>query len=96
MTKLLVPSDGLTVQKMVEIYQYFVGRIWLTFGWGTDATNDLGFRQLSLVMTLVESNGNPTVKLSDNLNKALGPVTLVEWVKKVCGYTNTLSEELVY
>lgn len=51
---------------------------------------------LSLVMKLVEANGNPTVKLSDNLAKALGPKDLVEWVKQTCRYTNTFSEELVY
>jgi nicotinate phosphoribosyltransferase len=95
-TKLLVPSDGLTVEKMIAIEEYFRNRINVAFGWGTNATNDLGWKTLSLVMKLVESNGNPTVKLSDNLAKAMGPSELVLRVKKACGYTNTKSEELVY
>jgi nicotinate phosphoribosyltransferase len=97
MTKKMIPSDGLTTEKMIEITDYFAGRLLIPFsGWGTNATNDLGFPALSLVMKLVEANGNPTVKLSDNLAKAMGPTELVEWVKQSCGYTNTLSETLTY
>jgi nicotinate phosphoribosyltransferase len=95
-SKLLVPSDGLTVSKMEELFLHFEGRIKIAFGWGTDVTNDLGFKTYSLVMKLVEANGNATVKLSDNLAKAMGPAELVLWVKKECGYTNTKSEELIY
>lgn len=96
-TKDMVPSDGLTVEKMIEIVDYFSGRLNIPVaGWGTNGTNDLGFSTLSLIMKLVEANGNSTVKISDNLAKAMGPKELVEWVKSACGYTNTLSEELVY
>jgi nicotinate phosphoribosyltransferase len=95
-SKLLVPSDGLTVSKMEELFLHFEGRIKIAFGWGTDLTNDLGFKTYSLVMKLVEANGNATVKLSDNLAKAMGPAELVEWVKKECEYINTKSEELRY
>ncbi|MFA5831725.1 MAG: nicotinate phosphoribosyltransferase [Candidatus Paceibacterota bacterium] len=96
-TKGLVPSDGLTVEKEIALEKYFRNHFKTTsFGYGTDGTNDLGYKALSLVMKLVEANGNPTVKLSDNLAKSLGPPELVEWVKKACGYTNTKSEELVY
>ncbi len=96
MTKKMIASDGLTAEKMVEITEYFSGRLPVFFGWGTNATNDLGFPTLSLVMKLVEANRNATVKLSDNLAKAMRPKELVEWVKQACGYTNTLSEELTY
>jgi nicotinate phosphoribosyltransferase len=95
-SKLLVPSDGLDVGKMISIEEYFRVHINKSFGWGTNATNDLGFKTLSLVMKLVEANGNPTVKLSDNLAKSLGPPELVLWVKEACGYVNTKSEELIY
>ncbi|WP_394701528.1 hypothetical protein [uncultured Roseibium sp.] len=51
-----------------------------SFGWGTLLSND--FRGLtagdalapfSLVCKAVTANGHPTVKLSDNPNKAMGP-----------------------
>ncbi|MCI0533307.1 hypothetical protein L0Y49_03765, partial [bacterium] len=96
LTKKIVFSDGLTAEKIIELYERFHGRIGVAFGWGTDLGNDLGFPTLSLVMKLVEANGNPTVKLSDNLAKAMGPLWLVEWATIACGYTNTRYEELVY
>jgi hypothetical protein len=52
----------------------------VSFGWGTLLTND--FRGLvegdalapfSLVCKAVAANGRPTVKLSDNPEKAMGP-----------------------
>jgi len=95
-TKLIVFSDGLDVDTIIKIYLHFAGRIQVTFGWGTNLTNDLGLQPLSLVVKLLESNGNPTVKLSDNLGKAMGPVAEVERAKRIFGYTNTQSQQIVY
>jgi len=92
----MVASDGLVAEKMADIVAYFKGRLNVIFGWGTNATNDLGFAALSLVMKLVVAEGRSTVKLSDNLAKAIGEMKIVEWVKMVCGYVNTYSEQLVY
>lgn len=39
----------------------------------------------SLVCEAVEANGKPTVKLSDNPNKAMGPEAEVERYKRVFG-----------
>lgn len=93
--KLVVFSDGLNVDKIINLGDTFRGRLQTSFGWGTDLTNDLGFRTLSLVVKATWSNGHGTVKLSDNLNKAMGSVNDIERFKKEFGYTNTEKQELV-
>ena len=88
--KLIVFSDGLDVAKIEELHHQFHGRVRLAFGWGTLLTND--FRDLvpsdalapfSLVCKAVEANGNPTVKLSDNAGKAMGPKAEIERYRRV-------------
>jgi nicotinate phosphoribosyltransferase len=88
--KLVIFSDGLDVDRIEELYARFHGRVKLGFGWGTLLTND--FRGLapgdalapfSLVCKAVSANGRPTVKLSDNPGKALGPAEEVARYKRV-------------
>jgi nicotinate phosphoribosyltransferase len=93
--KLIVFSDGLDVDKIIKLGDSYRNRIQTSFGWGTNLTNDLGFRTLSLVVKAVWSNGHGTVKLSDNLNKAMGSPENVERFKKEFGYTNELKQELL-
>jgi nicotinate phosphoribosyltransferase len=93
--KLIVFSDGLNIDKIVKLGDSYKNRIQTSFGWGTNLTNDLGFRTLSLVVKATESNGHGTVKLSDNLNKAMGSDENIERYKKEFGYTNTEKQELV-
>lgn len=89
-TKLVIFSDGLDVEKIEELHRQFVGRVKVSFGWGTMLTND--FRGLakgdalapfSLVCKAVSADGHPTVKLSDNPNKAMGPMDEIERYKRV-------------
>ena len=94
--KLVVFSDGLDADKIMRIAAYFEGRIKMGFGWGTNLTNDLGFAPLSLVIKLVESNGQKTVKLSDNLAKAIGSPEDIERFKRIFRYTGTYFEKPVY
>lgn len=94
--KLLVFSDGLDVGTIVKLADRFASRIKVTFGWGTNLTNDLGFSALSLIVKLMESNGQGTVKLSDNLAKALGKPEDIERLKKIFGYTGTEYKEVRY
>ena len=89
--KLIVFADGLNVEKMKEISEALRGRIRYTFGWGTDLTNDLGFKPLSIVVKAVEAAGHPVAKLSDNIAKATGPKEAVERMKRLIGYTNTFT-----
>ena len=90
--KLVIFSDGLDVSKIAELQQQFAGRVRVSFGWGTLLTND--FRGLtegdrlapfSLVCKAVAANGRPTVKLSDNPEKAMGPPEEVARYKRVFG-----------
>jgi nicotinate phosphoribosyltransferase len=90
--KLVIFSDGLDVEKIEELYAQFNGRVKVSFGWGTMLTND--FRGLvgddalapfSLVCKALSANGRPTVKLSDNPAKAMGPKDEVERYKRVFG-----------
>lgn len=88
--KLIIFSDGLDVDKIEALHRRFVGRVSVSFGWGTLLTND--FRGLvpgdalapfSLVCKAVSANGRATVKLSDNPNKAMGPKAEIERYKRV-------------
>lgn len=92
--KLLIFSDGLRVETIEEVYERFVGRCRLSFGWGTHLTNDFRdcaprmneqLRAISLVCKVTSANGKPTVKLSDNLEKATGPESEIERYKKLFG-----------
>jgi nicotinate phosphoribosyltransferase len=90
--KLVIFSDGLDVEKIEELQAQFAGRVRVSFGWGTLLTND--FRGLvpndalapfSLVCKAVAANGRPTVKLSDNPEKAMGPADEIARYKRVFG-----------
>ncbi len=94
--KMIVFSDGLDVETMIRIHDHFVGKIKVSFGWGTNLTNDLGFPALSLVVKPIEANGHGLVKLSDNIAKAVGLPEDIERFKKIFGYGSSFSKECVY
>jgi nicotinate phosphoribosyltransferase len=90
--KLVIFSDGLDVAKIIELHQQFAGRVRVSFGWGTMLTNDFiglvaddALAPFSLVCKAVSANGRPTVKLSDNPNKAMGPADEIARYKRVFG-----------
>ena len=99
--KLVIFSDGLDVEKIEELHRQVHGRVKVSFGWGTMLTND--FRGLagerlapfSLVCKAVSANGRPTVKLSDNPNKAMGPAAEIERYKRVFGVGDQAAVEVV-
>ena len=89
-SKRIIFSDGLDVAKIKELHREFSDKAKISFGWGTLLTND--FRGLtpddalapfSLVCKAVSANGRPTVKLSDNPNKAMGPPSEIDRYKRV-------------
>jgi nicotinate phosphoribosyltransferase len=89
-SKLVIFSDGLDVAKIEELHRQFTGRVKVSFGWGTMLTND--FRGLapddalapfSLVCKAISADGRPTVKLSDNPNKAMGPADEIARYRRV-------------
>ncbi|MBE1285184.1 MAG: nicotinate phosphoribosyltransferase [Rhodobacteraceae bacterium] len=90
--KRVIFSDGLDVAQIEDLSKQFAGRVNVSFGWGTLLTND--FRGLvaqdrlapfSLVCKAVSADGRPTVKLSDNPEKAMGPAAEIERYKRVFG-----------
>jgi nicotinate phosphoribosyltransferase len=58
-TKMLTFSDGLNIDKAIELYHHFDGRIQTSFGIGTNLSNDMGLEPLQIVMKLVSCNGQP-------------------------------------
>lgn len=100
--KLVIFSDGLDVEKIEELHKQFHGRVKVSFGWGTMLTND--FRGLtvgdslapfSLVCKAISANGRPTVKLSDNPGKAMGPAAEIERYKRVFGVGTQRSQPVL-
>ena len=84
-TKMLVFSDGLDIPTSIQIFETFTGLIGVSFGIGTNLTNDLGINALNIVIKLVECNGKPVVKLSDNEGKHIGDKDVIEKVKEAYG-----------
>ena len=88
--KLVIFSDGLDVDDIRRLHRHFAGRVRVSFGWGTLLTNDFtglvaddGLQPFSLVCKAVAANGRPTVKLSDNPNKAVGAAAEVDRYRRV-------------
>lgn len=92
--KILIFSDALDVDTIEETYHHFKDRVRMTFGWGTNLTNDFagcapnsidGLKAISLVCKVIDANGRPAVKLSDNIQKATGDPAEVERYIKFFG-----------
>jgi nicotinate phosphoribosyltransferase len=102
--KRLIASDALDVDDIVRLHQYFAGRIRFSAGWGTLLTNDFRgchprgedtLAPLSLVCKLTSADGVPTVKLSDNARKAVGPNDLIARYRRVFGSSEELGAAVV-
>jgi nicotinate phosphoribosyltransferase len=92
--KLLVFSDALDVDSIEAVHRHFEGRVRMSFGWGTNLTNDFigcapdandGLKAISLVCKVTSANGRPAVKLSDNPEKATGSPAEIERYLRVFG-----------
>jgi len=92
--KLLIFSDGMDIDAIEATYRHFDGRVRMSFGWGTNLTNDFrgcdpdgraGLEPISLVCKVSEVEGRPAVKLSDNPAKATGTPGEIERYLRVFG-----------
>jgi nicotinate phosphoribosyltransferase len=102
--KLIVLSDAMDVDSIEASARALRGQVNLSFGWGTNLTNDFRgcapagadgqLRAISLVCKVAEADGRPAVKLSDNPNKALGPPDEVERYRRLFG-VNGMSKQPV-
>ncbi len=85
MAKTIVFSDGLNFKKSVEILEYCKHRINVSFGIGTNLTNDFpDVKPLSIVMKMQKCKGKPVAKISDEPEKAQcqSPIYLHELMEK--------------
>jgi len=99
--KLVIFSDGLDIDSIIALQQKFSDRVKVGFGWGTLLTNDFrglagdALNPFSLVCKAISANGKPTVKLSDNPNKAMGPASEISRYKYVFGVGAQTAREVV-
>ena len=85
--KYIIFSDGLNLEKVAEITHACRGKIGISFGIGTNLTNDVGVKPMNIVMKLIAAqsvNGDwvPTVKLSDEHGKYTGDPKMIELAKE--------------
>lgn len=77
-TKTIVFSDGLDIEKSVNIHKHCIGKIRDSYGIGTNLTNDVGVTPLNMVIKLAKCRISPekewhnAIKLSDDTGKHTG------------------------
>jgi nicotinate phosphoribosyltransferase len=90
-TKTLIFSDGLDVDRSIEIANYCRGRIRFSFGIGTFFTSDFTkvsdptkkSKAMNMVIKLTMIDGVHVVKLSDNPVKAIGDKKMVKIMRYI-------------
>ncbi|NNH87260.1 nicotinate phosphoribosyltransferase [Acinetobacter terrae] len=89
-SKMLTFSDGLNLEKAWNLHQYFKDRFQVSFGIGTNLTNDLGQTPLNIVLKLVECNGQSVAKISDSPGKTMTDNdTFLAYLRQVFQITET-------
>jgi len=93
--KLVVLSDAMDIDSIEEAVRALRGQVNVSIGWGTNLTNDFmgcapagvdgDLKAISIVCKVVEADGRPTVKLSDNPNKNVGPEAEIVRYRRVFG-----------
>jgi len=89
-SKMIVFSDALTPDKVIQIADYCRNRINFSFGIGTNFTNDVGVTPLNIVIKMVEAkplgqNWQSTIKLSDETGKYTGDGNAIKQCKDNLG-----------
>jgi len=103
--KLVVLSDAMDVDSIEAATRALRGQVNLSIGWGTNLTNDFSgcapagadgeLKAISLVCKVVEVDGRPAVKLSDNPKKVLGPASEIERYRRVFGVRGMAEQAVV-
>ena len=93
--KLIVLSDAMDIDTIETAVRGLRGRVNVSIGWGTNLTNDFKgcasggtdgeLKAISIVCKVVEAEGRPAVKLSDNPNKELGTPEEIARYRRVFG-----------
>src|SRR5690606_8862339 len=87
-SKTIIFSDGLNAEKVTRIAEYCSGRIGLSFGIGTNFTNDVGLSPMNIVIKMIEAypeeaHWTPVVKLSDEPGKHTGDTGTIALAKQI-------------
>jgi nicotinate phosphoribosyltransferase len=90
MSKTIIFSDALNFEKVKRIADHCNGRIGVSFGIGTNFTNDVGLKPMNIVMKMTEALPEaqpwiPVIKLSDEPGKHSGDIRMIELAKEVLG-----------
>jgi nicotinate phosphoribosyltransferase len=100
--KLIIFSDGLDIDTIEKVHARFAGRVRLGYGWGTLLTNDFrglapdgALDPISIVCKVISADGRPTVKLSDNPTKAMGPRDEVQRYMRMFGVKDTVAQPVL-
>jgi nicotinate phosphoribosyltransferase len=88
LTKTIIFSDALNLEKVKVIAAHCKGRIGVSFGIGTNFTNDVGLKPMNIVIKMTEAlpesePWTPVVKLSDVPGKHSGDMHTIELAKRV-------------
>lgn len=86
--KYIIFSDGLNPEKVKLITEATKGKIGISFGIGTNLTNDVGLKPMNIVIKLTDvlTSDNewvPTVKLSDEPFKHTGDERMIHLAKEL-------------
>lgn len=87
--KTIVFSDSLNTQKVIKLVQYFAGKIKISFGIGTNLTNDINVTPLNMVIKMtkakfnINDNWDYTIKLSDDTGKHTGNKEEIKLAKQI-------------
>lgn len=85
--KFIIFSDGLNVDKVEEITKYCKGKIGISFGIGTNLTNDVGQKPMNIVIKLTDVNFDdkwvPVIKISDEKGKHTGLPETISLAKEL-------------
>lgn len=88
LSKTIIFSDGLNPGKVDRIASFCRGRIGMSFGIGTDFTNDVGLEPMNIVMKMTEARPEGdhwvrVVKLSDEHGKYTGDPDMIALARTV-------------
>ena len=87
-TKTIIFSDALNYEKVERIAEFCAGKIGMSFGIGTNLTNDVGLEPMNIVIKMVAAfpeggEWTPVVKLSDEKGKYTGDEKMIQLAKTV-------------
>lgn len=86
-TKTIIFSDALNYDKVERIANYCRGKIAMSFGIGTNLTNDVGLKPMNIVIKMLDAlpdggRWTPVIKLSDEKGKYTGDPEMIDLAKE--------------